>query len=111
MMLARLVVAVIRLYQLLISPFLGNVCRFYPSCSRYAIACIETQGVARGGWLTVRRLLKCHPFHPGGFDFPPPATGNSKSFFTCAAVAERHVCNADSRESDRRDRPRPSIAQ
>ena len=71
-MLARGLIALIRLYQLIISPWLGRVCRFEPSCSRYAVACLETQGAARGSLLSVRRLCKCHPFHPGGHD-PPPA--------------------------------------
>lgn len=62
----------IRLYQVTLSPWLGNACRFYPSCSNYALEAIHVHGVLRGGWLTLRRLGKCHPFHPGGFDPPPP---------------------------------------
>ena len=62
----------IRLYQRTLSPLLGNVCRFEPSCSRYAMACIDSHGPLRGGLLSVVRLCKCHPFHPGGYD-PPPA--------------------------------------
>jgi len=72
-MLARLMIALIRLYQRLLSPLLGNVCRFEPSCSRYAVACLQTHGALRGGLLSAVRLCKCHPFHPGGFDPPPPA--------------------------------------
>ncbi len=71
-MLARGLIALVRLYQLILSPWLGRVCRFEPSCSRYAVACLETHGAARGSLLSVRRLCKCHPFHPGGYD-PPPA--------------------------------------
>ncbi len=71
-MFARLMIALVRLYQRLLSPLLGNVCRFEPSCSRYAVACLETHGALRGGLLSVVRLCKCHPFHPGGFDPPPP---------------------------------------
>ncbi|AKU98584.1 hypothetical protein AKJ09_05248 [Labilithrix luteola] len=63
--------SLIRLYQLLLSPLLGRVCRFEPSCSRYAMACIETHGPLHGSLLSVRRLCKCHPFHPGGYDPPP----------------------------------------
>lgn len=70
-MLARLLVAIIRLYQRTLSPLLGNVCRFEPSCSRYAVACLETHGAARGSLLSIVRLCKCHPFHPGGYDPPP----------------------------------------
>src|SRR5215218_6634877 len=71
-MVARVLMALVRLYQLLLSPLLGGRCRFEPSCSRYAMACLETHGAMRGSLLSVRRLCKCHPFHPGGHD-PPPA--------------------------------------
>ncbi len=61
----------IRLYQLTISPLIGPCCRFYPSCSDYAIEAIEVHGTFKGLYLTIRRLLKCHPWHPGGCDFVP----------------------------------------
>ena len=63
----------IRVYQWTLSPLLGRNCRFYPSCSNYALEAIHHHGILRGGWLTLRRLGKCHPFHPGGFDPPPCA--------------------------------------
>lgn len=72
-MFARLMIAIVRLYQRLLSPLLGKVCRFEPSCSRYAVACLEGHGALRGGLLSVVRVCKCHPFHPGGYDPPPPA--------------------------------------
>jgi hypothetical protein len=68
----RLLVGLVRLYQAIVSPWLGRVCRFEPSCSRYAVACLEAHGAARGSLLSLKRLCKCHPFHPGGYD-PPPA--------------------------------------
>jgi putative membrane protein insertion efficiency factor len=68
---ARLVVFILGLYHRWISPLLGPVCRFYPSCSVYAVEVISSFGLVRGGWLTIRRLLRCHPFHPGGIDLPP----------------------------------------
>lgn len=71
-MIARVLVFLIRIYQRAVSPLLGNVCRFEPSCSRYAVACIETHGALRGSLLSAVRLCKCHPFHPGGVDLPPP---------------------------------------
>jgi len=74
---ATLFLWVIRAYQAAISPWLGNVCRFEPSCSRYAATCIERHGAARGGLLSFVRLCKCHPFHPGGVDLPPPARGTT----------------------------------
>lgn len=63
-----LVIRVIRLYQVLVSPWLGPCCRFDPSCSHYALEAVRTYGVMRGLLLTVVRLGKCHPFHPGGSD-------------------------------------------
>jgi putative membrane protein insertion efficiency factor len=70
-MIARLLIALVRLYQLTISRLLGPVCRFEPSCSRYAVACLESHGAIRGSLLSIVRLCKCHPFHPGGYDPPP----------------------------------------
>ena len=61
----------IRGYQLAISPMLKPSCRFYPSCSCYAHTAIERYGVVRGFWLGLRRLLRCHPFAPGGYDPVP----------------------------------------
>ncbi|NLY93940.1 MAG: membrane protein insertion efficiency factor YidD [Myxococcales bacterium] len=69
--LGLLLLGLIRLYQVTLSPLLGNVCRFHPSCSRYTAACIERFGPFKGGYLGARRILRCHPFHPGGFDPPP----------------------------------------
>jgi putative membrane protein insertion efficiency factor len=62
----------IRLYQLLISPTLAQQCRFYPSCSAYAVTALSRHGVVKGTWLTVRRLARCHPWNPGGVDHVPP---------------------------------------
>jgi len=61
----------IRGYQLALSPILGPRCRFYPSCSCYAHTAIERHGALRGSWLAARRLLRCHPFHEGGYDPVP----------------------------------------
>jgi uncharacterized protein len=61
----------IRLYQWTVSPLLGPRCRFYPSCSEYAHEAFGRFGVARGGWLAVKRVARCHPFHPGGLDPVP----------------------------------------
>jgi len=63
--------ALIRGYQYLLRPMLGNSCRFYPSCSDYAREAIERHGVWRGVWLAVKRVGRCHPYHPGGFDPVP----------------------------------------
>jgi len=64
----------IRGYQLALSPLFGPRCRFYPSCSCYAIEAIEAHGATRGTWLTIKRIGRCHPFHEGGFDPVPKHT-------------------------------------
>ncbi len=68
----------IRAYQYLVSPWLGPHCRFHPSCSAYALEAIESHGVWKGSWLAVRRLGRCHPFHPGGHDPVPPLHAETK---------------------------------
>lgn len=67
----KILILFIGAYRYLISPFLGNNCRFHPSCSCYAQEAIERFGVWRGGWMAVRRLGRCHPWHEGGFDPVP----------------------------------------
>lgn len=67
----RVIIAVIRLYRLLLSPWLGNQCRFYPSCSHYAEEAVQHHGALKGSALTLRRLAKCHPWHEGGCDPVP----------------------------------------
>jgi len=64
----------IRIYRYGISPLMGSHCRFYPSCSCYAQTAVEQYGVLRGGWLAIRRLARCHPWHPGGVDPVPERT-------------------------------------
>ncbi|MCD8359661.1 MAG: membrane protein insertion efficiency factor YidD [Acidaminococcaceae bacterium] len=58
----------IRFYQLFISPLFPPTCRFYPTCSQYTIEAIRKKGALKGGWLAVKRIAKCHPFYPGGYD-------------------------------------------
>ncbi|MBA3242817.1 MAG: membrane protein insertion efficiency factor YidD [Acidobacteria bacterium] len=59
---------ILRFYKASISPLLPPACRFVPTCSEYTLEAVEKYGAVRGGWMGVRRLLKCHPFHPGGYD-------------------------------------------
>ena len=66
-----LFIGLIKAYQYLISPFLGPSCRFHPTCSYYAIEAISEHGVLKGGYLSVRRIIKCHPLHEGGNDPVP----------------------------------------
>ena len=70
-MMSKALTVPIRGYQLLISPLLGPRCRFYPSCSSYAIEAIERHGVVRGSGLAMKRISRCHPFNPGGVDLVP----------------------------------------
>jgi hypothetical protein len=68
----RAVLALVKLYRAAISPLRPPCCRYTPTCSAYAVEALERFGLARGGWLALRRLLRCHPFHAGGHDPVPP---------------------------------------
>ena len=70
-MIRWLLVMLVRFYQVAISPMLPPACRYYPSCSNYAIEALERHGALKGSWLAARRILRCHPFRPGGFDPVP----------------------------------------
>ena len=71
-----LVLLILRIYQYAISPLLGRNCRFYPSCSAYAKDAIETHGLLGGSFLSIKRLLRCHPWHPGGYDPVPDCSAD-----------------------------------
>lgn len=71
MQIRQIPLACIRLYQMVVSPWLGPCCRFYPSCSHYTYDAIYRYGILRGGVLGLKRIVKCHPFHPGGVDPVP----------------------------------------
>jgi len=67
----RLLIGAIRVYQIALSPYFGNQCRFYPTCSEYAKEAVARHGALKGAWLAVRRIGRCHPYHPGGHDPVP----------------------------------------
>lgn len=73
-----LAIALIRLYQLVLSPLFPPACRFHPTCSQYALVAIADHGVVRGGWLALKRLARCNPWHPGGVDFVPERLGSPR---------------------------------
>jgi putative membrane protein insertion efficiency factor len=70
-MLKKVFISIIRFYQVAISPIKPPSCRFYPTCSHYGLEAVQRFGAFKGGWLTLKRILKCHPFHPGGIDPVP----------------------------------------
>lgn len=77
----RFLVGSIRLYQLVISPLLPPACRFYPTCSQYALLAVEEHGIVRGAWLGIARFARCHPWNPGGIDLVP--SPKNKGSRTC----------------------------
>jgi putative membrane protein insertion efficiency factor len=81
-MMQRLLIALVRGYRLLLSPWLGGTCRFTPSCSAYAIEALQAHGAARGSYLTLRRLARCQPWCAGGHDPVPPRQPCGAGLFT-----------------------------
>lgn len=75
----RLLILLIKIYRYALSPLLGQNCRFYPSCSCYMQEALQVHGATRGLWLGTKRLLRCHPWHAGGFDPVPPAASSTSS--------------------------------
>ncbi|MDC2944438.1 membrane protein insertion efficiency factor YidD [Bacillus cereus] len=73
----QIFIGIIRFYQKFISPMTPPTCRFYPTCSHYGLEAFQKHGAFKGFWLTCKRILKCHPFHPGGFD-PVPDKKDAK---------------------------------
>ena len=67
----KILLVLIRFYRKCISPLFPPCCRFYPTCSAYAMEAVTKYGAAKGGWLAFKRIIKCHPFHPGGYDPVP----------------------------------------
>jgi putative membrane protein insertion efficiency factor len=86
---ARLLIGLISGYRMFVSPLFGPRCRFYPSCSAYALEAIRVHGAAHGSWLAVRRISRCHPFHGGGLDPVPPARA-SETWQPAEAAAAAH---------------------
>lgn len=86
-------IGLVRIYQLLLSPLLGSNCRFHPTCSAYAIEALKTHGWLKGCWYSGRRILKCHPLHPGGIDYVPTKLNNRCSKSNKRVSQDAHVDN------------------
>ncbi|MEI5908775.1 membrane protein insertion efficiency factor YidD [Bacillus spongiae] len=74
----KIMIFLIKIYQKFISPIKPPTCRYYPTCSHYGVESISRFGALKGGWLTLKRILRCHPFHPGGIDPVPEKYPTSK---------------------------------
>lgn len=76
-MIRWVLILLIKGYRLFISPYLGQNCRYEPSCSAYAVEALQRYGVLRGGWMAVKRVSRCHPWHEGGYDPVPPVSDSN----------------------------------
>jgi hypothetical protein len=94
-----LLIGLLKAYRLIISPLYGNVCRYYPSCSAYALRAVEVHGAVRGTWLAGRRLLRCHPWSAGGYD-PVPGTPEFAEEMRDQALRAGRIGPAESDQTD-----------
>lgn len=83
---AAVLLGVLWVYQRVVSPLTPPTCRFYPSCSQYAVVAVRRHGAVRGGWLAVRRVARCHPWNPGGVDDVPPSRDTHPSLDAAPAA-------------------------
>lgn len=97
-MLARILIGVVRLYQLVVSPWMPGACRYTPTCSTYAMDALRGHGAARGSWLALKRLARCHPWGGYGYDAVPPTRSDRSDVDRSGA----HRCDEDD-AADRRD--------
>lgn len=95
----RLLIGLIQAYRALISPLFPPTCRFQPTCSQYAIEAIDRFGIWRGSGLAVRRILRCHPFHPGGYDPVPPLSGSTFDSASDSASGSAKARSTDATET------------
>jgi uncharacterized protein len=91
----HVLILLLKVYRLVVSPLYGNVCRYYPSCSAYALRAVEVHGAVRGSWLAGRRLLRCHPWTPGGYDPVPgtPEWHEEQALLAAGPTAADHVAH------------------
>ncbi|MBB5390164.1 MULTISPECIES: membrane protein insertion efficiency factor YidD [unclassified Herbaspirillum] len=100
----------LRAYKLGVSPFLGQNCRFYPSCSDYAAEAVRLHGALKGSWLAGRRLCKCHPWHPGGLDPVPSSPGAADGTGDAKAATEAPLISPRSSPQSSAARVSPAVA-
>ncbi len=101
---ALVLLGVISAYRRCVSPFLGAHCRFTPTCSAYAAVAIREHGTIRGGWLTVKRIGRCHPWHPGGVDLVPArSVGPACAVITCGTTTRGVTTDAATRDCTAHD--------
>lgn len=91
----KLALLFIRFYQMVISPLIGPCCRFYPSCSRYGQEALKKHGLFYGGWLTLKRIVKCGPFHPGGYDPVPEIQKKNHKKQQCSCQSAQNMADKD----------------
>jgi putative membrane protein insertion efficiency factor len=104
----QLVVLLLRGYRAVVSPLYGPTCRFYPSCSEYALIAVDRHGVVRGGGLAAWRLLRCNPWNPGGVDLVPPARGTVPPVeHTDSASVEDSTASGDGHSASAGTTPAP----
>lgn len=93
----RALIGVVKFYRLMLSPWLGSVCRFEPTCSTYALAALETHGASTGAYLSARRLLRCHPWCAGGCDPVPPLVPSPRPLRLrqrlCLRTSSKRTCH------------------
>jgi putative membrane protein insertion efficiency factor len=87
MLVCAVLIFLVRAYKVVLSPLMGDCCRFEPTCSAYCVEALRTHGAIRGVWLTVRRLLRCRPLGPSGYDPVPPKSSNVREFESSKIVA------------------------
>lgn len=104
-------IGLLKVYRLVISPLYGNVCRYYPSCSAYALRAVEVHGAVKGSYLAGRRLLRCHPWTAGGYD---PVSGTpefaEEARLQAAAGATPAAATGESTDQGHHDLPEPAVA-
>lgn len=108
---ASLLILLVRAYRRFLSPLLGQQCRFQPSCSAYGLEALQVHGALRGTWLTARRIARCHPFHPGGYDPVPPKKPSKGRFSEGSGGTSPQERSAAASSNSGRDESGPALAE